>query len=171
MRSERVRANSSALDQANCPEHGNTVPLLPVGVPREVPEGSVCELRTLRGALTPGFPPPRGIGDSPRIMHDKRLFPILAHRGALTYFERRALLAEIPAWGEAFGRAHFARACLDRGRRVIPSPKRYSASLSTLRITGEANSGRAAAYFVSSALHSHSRRLLRLALRINARRI
>ena len=52
------RANSNTLDRAKCPERGNTVPLLPVGVPREVPEGSASELRTLRGALTPGFPPP-----------------------------------------------------------------------------------------------------------------
>ena len=43
-------ANPSTLDRANCPERGNTDPLLPVGVPREVPEGSVSELRTLRGA-------------------------------------------------------------------------------------------------------------------------
>ena len=50
-----------------------------------------------------GFPPPRGIGDSPRIMHDKRERDIHAHRGALAYFERRALPAEIPARGEEFG--------------------------------------------------------------------
>ena len=31
-RSERVRANSSTLDQANCPERGNTAPLLPFGL-------------------------------------------------------------------------------------------------------------------------------------------
>ena len=50
-----------------------------------------------------GFPPPRGIGDSPRIMHDIRRCDTRAYRGALTYFERRALLAEIPARGEEFG--------------------------------------------------------------------
>ena len=49
--------------------------------------------------------------------------------------------------------------------------ERVSAQSSKLRITGEANSGRAAAYFVSSARHSHSRRLPRLALRIRVRRI
>ena len=31
-----------------------------------------------------GFPPPRGIGDSPRIMHDKRECDTHAYRGALT---------------------------------------------------------------------------------------
>ena len=36
-------------------------------------------------------------------MHDIRGCDTLAHRGALTYFERRALLAEIPARGEEFG--------------------------------------------------------------------
>ena len=50
-----------------------------------------------------GFPPPRGIEDSPRIMHDKRGCDIRAYRGALTNFNRRALPAEIPAWGEEFG--------------------------------------------------------------------
>ena len=40
--------------------------------------------------------------------------------------------------------------------------ERVSAQSSKLRITGEANSGRAAAYFVSSARHSLGRRLLRL---------
>ena len=65
-------ANPSTLDQANCPERGNTDPLLPVGVPREVPKGNASELKTLRGALTPGFPPPRGIGDSPCIMRGTR---------------------------------------------------------------------------------------------------
>ncbi len=50
-----------------------------------------------------GFPPPRGIGDSPRIMHDIRGCDTHAYRGALTKFKRRALLAEIPAWGEEFG--------------------------------------------------------------------
>ena len=50
-----------------------------------------------------GFPPPRGIGDSPRIMHDKRGCDTHAYRGALTKFKRRALLAEIPARGEEFG--------------------------------------------------------------------
>ena len=50
-----------------------------------------------------GFPPPRGIGDIPRIMRDKRWFPTHAYRGALSCFKRRALLAEIPAWGEEFG--------------------------------------------------------------------
>ena len=65
-----------------------------------------------------GIPPPRGIGDSPRIMHDKREYDTHAHRGALTEFERRALPAEFPARGEEFGRAHYARACLERGRRA-----------------------------------------------------
>ena len=60
-----------------------------------------------------GFPPPRGIEDSPRIMHDKRGCDTHAYLGALAYFERRALLAEIPAWGEEFGLAHDARVCLD----------------------------------------------------------
>ena len=50
-----------------------------------------------------GIPPPRGIGGSPRIMHDIRRCDTLAYRGALAYFERRALLAEIPARGEEFG--------------------------------------------------------------------
>ena len=50
-----------------------------------------------------GFPPPRGIGDSPRIMHDIRGCDTHAYRGALAYFDRRALLAEIPARGEEFG--------------------------------------------------------------------
>ena len=50
-----------------------------------------------------GFPPPRGIGDSPRIMHDKRGCDTHAYRGALANFKRRALPAEIPAWGEEFG--------------------------------------------------------------------
>ena len=46
-------------------------------------------------------------------MHDKRGCDTLAYRGALAYFERRALLAEIPARGEEFGLAHDARVCLD----------------------------------------------------------
>ena len=50
-----------------------------------------------------GFPPPRGIGDSPRIMHDKRGCDTHAYRGALANFKRRALPAEIPARGEEFG--------------------------------------------------------------------
>ena len=50
-----------------------------------------------------GIPPPRGIRDSPRIMHDKRWFPTRTYHGALAYFERRALPAEIPARGEEFG--------------------------------------------------------------------
>ena len=50
-----------------------------------------------------GIPPPRGIGDSPRIMHDKRQVSTWDYRGALAYFKRRALPAEIPAWGEEFG--------------------------------------------------------------------
>ena len=108
----KFRAKTSTLDRAKCPELGNTDPLLPVGVPREVPEESVSELRTLRGALTPGFPPPRGIGDSPRIMHDKRGCDTRAYRIALTNFKRRALPAEIPAWGEEFGLAHYARVYL-----------------------------------------------------------
>ena len=36
-------------------------------------------------------------------MHDKRGCDTRAYRGALAYFERRALPAEIPAWGEEFG--------------------------------------------------------------------
>ena len=60
-----------------------------------------------------GLPPPRGIGDSPRIMHDKRECDTHAYRGALAEFERRALLAEIPARGEEFGRAHFVRVYLE----------------------------------------------------------
>ena len=59
-----------------------------------------------------GFPPPRGIGDSPRIMHAIRGCDTHAYRGALAYFERRALLAEIPARGEEFGLAHDARVYL-----------------------------------------------------------
>ena len=43
-----------------------------------------------------GIPPPRGIRDIPRIMHDKRGCETRAYRGALAYFERRALPAEIP---------------------------------------------------------------------------
>ena len=50
-----------------------------------------------------GIPPPRGIGDSPRIMHDTRGCDTRTYRGALTYFNRRALPAEIPARGEEFG--------------------------------------------------------------------
>ena len=50
-----------------------------------------------------GFPPPRGIEYSTRIMHDKRGCDTHAYRGALAYFKRRALPAEIPAWGEEFG--------------------------------------------------------------------
>ena len=64
-------------------------------------------------SFPPGFPPPRGIGDIPRIMHDMRWFPTHAYRGALTCFKRRALLAEIPAWGEEFGLAHDARVYLE----------------------------------------------------------
>ena len=134
-----------------------------------------------------GLPPPRGIGDSPRIMHDKRWFPTRAYRGALAYFERRALPAEIPARGEEFGarklkpvstRLHgvarhsksapqlssggFAACESLAERRVIPSSKTCGAGSSTLRITDEANSGRAAAYFMSPARHSPGRRLLRL---------
>ena len=41
-----------------------------------------------------GFPPPRGIGDIPRIMHDKRWCDTRTYRGALTNFNRRALLGE-----------------------------------------------------------------------------
>ena len=36
-------------------------------------------------------------------MHDKRECDAHAYRGALAYFDRRALLAEIPARGEEFG--------------------------------------------------------------------
>ena len=46
-------------------------------------------------------------------MRDKRECDTLAYRGALAYFERRALPAEIPARGEEFGLAHYARACLE----------------------------------------------------------
>ena len=60
-----------------------------------------------------GIPPPRGIGDSPRIMHDKRECDAHAYRGALTKFKRRALPGEIPAWGEEFGLAHYARVYLE----------------------------------------------------------
>ena len=52
--------------------------------------------------------------------------------------------------------------------RKIP---RQIMPLAAMRPARGANSGRAAAYFVSSARHSHSRRLLRLALRISARRV
>ena len=59
------------------------------------------------GIQTPSFPsgipPPRGIGDSPRIMHGKRGCDTHAYRGALTKFKWRALPAEIPARGEEFG--------------------------------------------------------------------
>ena len=46
-------------------------------------------------------------------MHDKRECDTLTYRGALAYFERRALPAEIPAWGEEFGLAHDARVYLE----------------------------------------------------------
>ena len=59
------------------------------------------------GIQTPSFPsgipPPRGRGDSPRIMHDTRGCDAHAYRSALAYFDRRALPAEIPARGEEFG--------------------------------------------------------------------
>ena len=45
-------------------------------------------------------------------MHDMRGCDTHAYRGALAYFERRALLVEIPAWGEEFGLAHDARVYL-----------------------------------------------------------
>ena len=51
-------------------------------------------------------------------MHDKRGCDTRAYRGALTYFEWRALPAEIPARGEEFGRAHFARVYLELRRRA-----------------------------------------------------
>ena len=51
-------------------------------------------------------------------MHDKRGRDTHAYRGALANFKRRALLAEIPAWGEEFGRAHYARVYLELGRRA-----------------------------------------------------
>ena len=51
-------------------------------------------------------------------MHDKRLFSTRTYHGALAYFERRALPAEIPARGEEFGRAHFARVYLELRRRA-----------------------------------------------------
>ncbi len=107
-----------------------------------------------------GFPPPRGIGDSPRIMHDKRGCDTHAYRGALTYFERRALPAEIPARGEEFGArklkpvstrlygvARHSKSAprLSSGgfaaceslaeRRVIPSSKKCVRGLRTLRIS------------------------------------
>ena len=69
-----------------------------------------------------GFPPPRGIEDSPRIMHDKRGCETRAHRGALAYFERRALLAEIPARGEEFG-----------ARALCPCLLSFSSALGTQR--------------------------------------
>ena len=50
-------------------------------------------------------------------MHGIRGCDTHAYRGALAYFERRALLAEIPARGEEFGRAHFARVYLVFRRR------------------------------------------------------
>ena len=50
-------------------------------------------------------------------MHDKRGCDTRAYRGALTNFNRRALLAEIPAWGEEFGLAHDARVYLELRRR------------------------------------------------------
>ena len=78
---------------------------------------SIGQTATSVGIQTPsfpsGFPPPRGIGDSPRIMHGKRGCDTHAYRGALTYFKRRALPAEIPARGEEFGLAHDARVYLD----------------------------------------------------------
>ena len=51
-------------------------------------------------------------------MHDKRQVSTWDYRGALAYFKRRALLAEIPARGEEFGRAHFARVYLEFRRRA-----------------------------------------------------
>ena len=51
-------------------------------------------------------------------MHDMRGCDTHAYRGALAYFDRRALPVEIPAWGEEFGRAHHARVYLGRGRRA-----------------------------------------------------
>ena len=109
-------------------------------------------------SFPPGFPPPRGIRDSPRIMHDKRECDTHAYRGALTYFERRALPAEIPAWGEEFGArklkpvstrlygvARHSKSAprLSSGgfaaceslaeRRVIPSSKKCSTSIKALR--------------------------------------
>ena len=69
-----------------------------------------------------GIPPPRGIGDSPRIMHDMRGCDTRTYRGALTYFERRALPAEIPARGEEFG-----------ARALCPCLLRVSLALGTQR--------------------------------------
>ena len=130
-------ANSSTLDRADCPERGNTAPPPSLRV----------------------FLPPRGIGDSPRIMHDKRGCDTHAYRGALAYFERRALPAEIPARGEEFGArklkpvstrlygvARHSKSAprLSSGgfaaceslaeRRVIPSSKDCSAGVRTSRI-------------------------------------
>ena len=88
---------------------------------------SIRQTAPSTGIQTPSFPsgipPPRGIGDSPRIMHDKRGCDIRAYRSALTCFNRRALPAEIPAWGEEFGLAHYARACLDSARRSKSAPR------------------------------------------------
>ena len=116
------------------------------------------------GIQTPSFPsglpPPRGIGDSPRIMHDKRGCDTHAYRGALAYFDRRAPPAEIPAWGEEFGArklkpvstrlygvARHSKSAprLSSGvfaaceslaeRRVVPSSKKLGACSSTPRIS------------------------------------
>ena len=66
-------------------------------------ERSVPSVGIQTPSFPSGFPPPRGIGDSPRIMHDIRGCDTHAYRGALTYFKRRALPVEIPARGEEFG--------------------------------------------------------------------
>ena len=137
-------------------------------------ERSVPSVGIQTPSFPSGFPPPRGIGDSPRIMHDIRGCDTHAYRGALTYFKRRALPVEIPARGEEFG-ARALCPCLlsvssalgtQRARRDFQAAasvfEKVSAKSSTLRITGRANSGRAAAYFVSPARHSPGRRLLRL---------
>ena len=50
-------------------------------------------------------------------MHDKRAYDTHAYRGALAYFDRRALPAEIPARGEEFGLAHYVRVYLVFRRR------------------------------------------------------
>ena len=127
-------------------------------------ERSVPSVGIQTPSFPSGFPPPRGIGDSPRIMHDIRGCDTHAYRGALTYFKRRALPVEIPARGEEFGARALCPCLLSVSSALGTQRARrdFQAAASTLRITGRANSGRAAAYFVSPARHSPGRRLLRL---------
>ena len=54
-------AVTRSFNRADCPGRGNTDPSFPSGIP-----------------------PPRGIGDSPRIMHGKRWFTTRTYHGALT---------------------------------------------------------------------------------------